>query len=626
MRGPSGPLSVQARVSVRGPSGPLPPKAANRLRRPKAGDLSGLVLRPSGGAGLKVARIALALVGAAYVATFAANSLERVRVFTADSMNYVDVARRVAAGDGLVQSTGGFNQPFYLSGDLDLPSAFTAQPPGYPLAIASLSGLGVEAADAALVVSALACAAVLLLVYLLGRRIGGGVGGAAALGAALLFGPLTHLGRAALSECLAVAVVLLFFLLLDRQLGRPPGARVFRSAGGGDSTSPPASGGRPQLGRALLGALALGLLAGAAFGLRYSLWPLPPVGLAALWFAGAARRAPARLLRLAAFAAGAFLPMAWVLGRNLAVDGRLLPAAMPAATTLPENLGRAVAAAFGGWRSTALGNWPDAALLVVALALLGALAVRAASVPDGPRIGIASRLPLLIGLWAVLYLAAVVWRATLANFDPIGVRLALPATVPLIPVFGGLVAAAVAGAAAAARKRLARRGAVRAPLLAGRWLAPAILALCFGAAFAREAALWSSGHDARATEFRSERQQWLRDHTGPGDLIVGGGTMDVPFLFPGRFAISYAGLPYTEVLTNSGLERIADRHCPDFDRLLLVVRPTVELGGTRSDEDPTDWLGPFIADARAGRHEAYPLLQPLAVLDEARVYRIACRD
>ena len=605
--------------------------------------------------GGRVVRIVLTLVGAAYVATFAANSLERVRAFTADSMNYVDVARRVAAGDGLVQSTGGFNQPFYLSGDLDLPSAFAAQPPGYPLAISSLARLGVDAADAALVVSALAYAAVLLLVYLLGRRIGGDVAGAAGLGAALLFVPLTHLGRAALSECLGVAGVLLFLLLLDRHLERPPGARVLRPAAGDGLTPAPVPGGRPQLGRALLYVFALGLLAGAAFGIRYSLWPLPAVGVAALWFVGAARREPARLLRgagrrsgagLAAFAAGAFLPMASVLGRNLAVDGRLLPAAMPAATTLPENLGRAVAAVLGGWRSTALGNWPDAALLVVTLALLGALAVRAASDPDGSRIGTAPRLPLLIGLWAVLYLAAVVWRATLANFDPIGVRLALPATVALIPVFGGLITAAVAGAAAssgpqssarrgathAASNRTAPRpapihlrGEMRRALLAPRWLPAVILALCFGAAFAREAALWSGGRDARTVEFRSERQQWLRDHTGPGDLVIGGGTMDVPFLFPGRFAISYAGLPYTEVLTYRDLERIADRHCPNFDRLLLVVRPTVQLGGARSDDDPSDWLGPFIADARAGRHEAYPLLEPQAVLGEARVYRIACR-
>ena len=100
--------------------------------------------------------------------------------------------------------------------------------------------------------------------------------------------------------------------------------------------------------------------------------------------------------------------------------------------------------------------------------------------------------------------------------------------------------------------------------------------------------------------------------------------MDVPFLFPGRHAISYAGLPYTEVLTYPALERIAGRHCPDFDRLLLVVRPTIQLGGGRSDEDPSDWLGPFIADARAGRHEPYSFLQPLAALPEARIYRVAC--
>ena len=93
-----------------------------------------------------------------------------------------------------MQSTGGFNQPFYLSSDLDLPAAFTAQPPGYPLAIAFLSRLGIEAADAALVVSVLAYAAILLLVYLLGKRIGGSAAGAIALGAALLFVPLTHLG------------------------------------------------------------------------------------------------------------------------------------------------------------------------------------------------------------------------------------------------------------------------------------------------------------------------------------------------------------------------------------------------------------------------------------------------
>ncbi len=537
----------------------------------------------------RAASTLLALAALAYGGLFTANSLVRVRTFSADSMNYVDVARRIAAGDGLVQSTGGLNQPFYLSGDLDLPSAFTAQPPGYPLVIAFLSRLGMDAPDAALVVSALAYAAILVLVYLLARRIGGSAAAAIALGTAILFVPLTHFGRAALSECLAVAVVLVFFLLLDRYLQETPdhGDRVASSG--------------------LLPLLGLGLLAGAAFSVRYSLWPLLLIGVAVLGFdrAGASRGA-ARLYSSGAFAAGAMGPVAAVLGRNLYVEGHLLPAAMPAVTTLPESMSHATTAVLGGWRSTALGNWPDAALLAVVLGLLGAFAVRTARDPGRSRQPEGSRLPLLVGLWAVLYLAAVVWRSTQANFDPIGARLALPATVPLVVVFGALLA----GAMPSTRRWI--------------WFPPAALALCSGAAFAREAMLWSTGHDARAIEFRSERQQWLRDHTGPGDLVIGGGTMDVPFLVPGSHAISYAGLPYTEVLTYPDLERIAARHCTDFDRLLLAVRPTIQLGGTRSYEDPSDWLGPFIADARAGRHEPYPLLAPVAALSEARIYRVTC--
>lgn len=532
-------------------------------------------------------RAATLLVPAAlaYCGLFAANSLVRVRAFPADAMNYVDVARRIAAGDGLAQSTGGFNQPFWLSGDLDLPAAFTAQPPGWPLSIAAVAGLGIDAADAALAVSAASYAAILALVWLLGRRIAGAPAGAAALGGALLFAPLAHLGHSALSECLAVAAALLFLLLLDRHLER---RRVDRFR-----ADPPR--------RAGFAAFGLGLLAGAASGVRYALWPLPLLGGAALWWSGREGRGEAaRRRESAAFAAGALAPITAILARHLAIEGSLPPAAMPAARSLGENVGLAVKALFGGWRSTALGNWPDAVLFAAGLSILALLAVRGDRRPR-PR-----RLPLLLGAWAVLYLGALVWAGARAHFDPIGARLALPATVPLIPLYGALLAGAMPRA---------RRFA---------WLPTAFLVLCASAAFAREAALWRGGLDARALEVGSERRQWLRNHAGPGDLVVGGGAMDVPFLFPGRFAISYAGLPYTEVLTYAGLQRIAGRHCPDFDRILLVVRPTVLLGGGRSGEDPADRVGRFVADARAGRHEAWPLLRPLAAMKEARVYEVAC--
>jgi len=194
------------------------------------------------------------------------------------------------------------------------------------------------------------------------------------------------------------------------------------------------------------------------------------------------------------------------------------------------------------------------------------------------------------------------------NVDPVGVRFVLPATVALLPVVGGWTRLAIPAV--------------------GRWawLPGLLVAVGLGVGLAREAAVWAGGGDPRAGEFASDRRQWLRDHSGPGDLVVGGGTMDVPFLFPGRQAISYAGLPYTNVLTYSALERIAERYCARFERILLVVRPTVQLGGGRSDDDPRDWLGALVADARAGRHEPWPLLEPLAAMKEARVYRVACAN
>ncbi len=570
------------------------------------------------------ATVLLTLAICGYCAFFAANALNRVPTFTADSMNYVDVARRVVAGDGLVQSTGGFNQPFYLSGDLDLPTAFTAQPPGYPLAIALLARLGLDAADAALVVSALAYAAILLLVFLLGRRIAGAGAGVASLALALLFQPLTHHGRAALSECLAVVFVLLFLLLLDQCLERRPASPPSPSAVAAGSQkhalaarpAPPWRVTRAKA-RSLLAPFGLGLLAGAAFGVRYALWPLPLVGCVALWLERSSRRAALALV--AALATGAALPMGTLLGRNLLLEGRLLPASMPASSSFGESLGQTIEAVAGGWRSTALGNWTDALLLLtlVVLVLGSVLARRNRLSGEGPAVSgtlsrsllrVIGRLPLLIALWSLLYLAALAWRSSTANFDPIGVRLVLPVTVPLVALVGAVLVWTPP----------------RVPRLA--WLPALLIAIALGSALLREGVVWARGGDARAAEFRSERQQWLRDHTGPGDLVIGGGTMDVPFLFPGRSAISYAGLPYTEVLTYPTLERIANRHCPAFDRLLLVVRPTVQLGGGRSDEDPSDWLGPFVADARAGRHESYTLLRPLAVLNEARVYRIACPD
>src|SRR5687768_2425355 len=64
-------------------------------------------------------------------------------------MNYVDIARNIAQGRGIVQSTLGFNQPHFFT-SLSPAGAFTSQPPLYSLAIAVVGSLGISFADAAL--------------------------------------------------------------------------------------------------------------------------------------------------------------------------------------------------------------------------------------------------------------------------------------------------------------------------------------------------------------------------------------------------------------------------------------------------------------------------------------------
>ena len=60
-----------------------------------------------------VLRCLFLLAVVVYLILFGLNSLGRLRRFSPDSMNYVDVARNIAAGRGIVQSTLGFNQPHW---------------------------------------------------------------------------------------------------------------------------------------------------------------------------------------------------------------------------------------------------------------------------------------------------------------------------------------------------------------------------------------------------------------------------------------------------------------------------------------------------------------------------------
>ena len=94
-----------------------------------------------------------------------------------DSFNYIEVARNLSAGEGLVQSAPGFNQPGFwgekFASDFP-PKTQSAHNVGYPLAIFAVAELvGIGHADAAHLIGALSYAAVFALSFALALRLWG---------------------------------------------------------------------------------------------------------------------------------------------------------------------------------------------------------------------------------------------------------------------------------------------------------------------------------------------------------------------------------------------------------------------------------------------------------------------
>jgi hypothetical protein len=91
---------------------------------------------------------------------FLFNTATRIGRFSPDSMNYVNVARNIAEGNGITQPTLGFNQP-RINPDDDIPAPLIAQPPLYPLLISWGTRIGVSAT----LVSASGVALIFVLVF-----------------------------------------------------------------------------------------------------------------------------------------------------------------------------------------------------------------------------------------------------------------------------------------------------------------------------------------------------------------------------------------------------------------------------------------------------------------------------
>jgi hypothetical protein len=506
---------------------------------------------------LGVAGFALALL--LVTALMAVDSVTRVRHFTPDSMAYVDAARNLNAGRGLSSSTAGLNQ-FHLRTEPAIPVPFTSYAPLYPVAIAGIARLGIPAAEAALVVSALAWWVVLALAFFLARRIWGEAAAGLAVAILVFYAPLREAGNSAWSEALGLVFVLASLHSLAR------GGKIFRAA-------------------------SAGLYAGLAFATRYALIPLLVLGPLVLL---ARRPRSDRWREASAFTAAALVPVAAVVLRNRALEGAALPGAPGSGSSVTGNLAETTRILFG----TILGRfaWPVEALValgVVALALLVARRREHALAPVVRR-AFGGDAAILVA-WCTAYVAFLVVVRSLRNFDPIDMRLVLPAGVIAVLLACGLLAEGL---------RLSRRAAA-VVLLASL----AFVTVREARNLVRDPARTTASEIAA-----SERLSWIAANTTPRDLVIGDNTVDVSF-YTGRHAIAFSPYPFTDFASEGRVRAWVAAHRGDHDRYWIVL--------SRRYERAEDWearFGPWFARLASGRDTVDAGLGPPLRLRDAIVY------
>lgn len=504
-----------------------------------------------------------------YLALFSFNSIFRTYVFSdPDTMNFVDVARNVANGRGLTQSTLGFNQP-HFSPDADIPSPFVDQAPLYPLLVASLIRAGIPSPPAAaLLLSALSYGFVLLLAVLLARKVFDERVARLSLALLLVYAPLRSVSRTAFSESTGLAFLLLTFLLLVE------------------------SGGEKR--RSGWWSVAAGVAAGSAFATRYALVLAVAVGAVFLWL-----RSRPRVRNVVLFLAGCAVPIGLVLAHNVLSAGRPLPRPLASGAALGENMYMTLRAFWGTYMGGAVRPVPQALLLFGGLLVLASWSLLRKDTAQVLRFTLGGGGRGLLLLWIVGYLAFLLYERSHVQFDPIDARLTLPA---------GVIACVLLAAFVVASTGLSRRAA--------GWLMAGVLVFVLG----QEVLL-----AVRTPRFQvavriagSERLTWVERHTTDRDLVIGNDAVDVPFYFGRDAGVSFSPYPYTDYPAYDSLVAFSRRHCDEYGHIYLLV-----TGSGRPDADRR-MFGPFIGDLASGQLREYPALTLVDRLSDGYAFEFRC--
>jgi 4-amino-4-deoxy-L-arabinose transferase-like glycosyltransferase len=517
----------------------------------------------------------LILVGIAlYLTIFLFNSLSRTRLFSPDSMNYVDVARNIATGKGVVQSTLGFNQPLICDGSSKIPTPFTAQAPLYPFLIVILSRF-VSYADAALILPVVGYGIILFVAFFLTRDLYGERSALLALAGLLVYAPLSYVSRYAWTESVGTAFLFLALFLLVKS------CEVIR------------------LKSIIISSLLAGLATGLAFSTRYALFPLFFLG--ALFYVIECHDKKLRFGLLLLYTIGAILPVILVVTHNYFSSGGLLPPALPSDQNLKVNLGAAFLSTFGNysWK----GTWQLRAALALALAVfcVATLIIRRKS-RELLVVFVRDRRYLLTS-WFLGYSAFMVCSRTVRWFDIDG-RTMVHAGVVMILLGAALVAK------------------VYESQFPSKYAYYAVLTLAVLLVCAREIRL-ATNLPVVTTDMniaQSERLTWIAQHTTDNDLVIGENAQDIPFYFAREAAVSFAAYPYSLHLTYEALEEFVRPNCDKYQHIYLILQP----------RDDKKWnydehlyrYGQFITDTRLGNITQYPDIRTIIHLKDADVFQV----
>jgi Dolichyl-phosphate-mannose-protein mannosyltransferase len=520
-----------------------------------------------------VKRLFVALLSL-YALLFAFNSFTRTREFEAgDTMNFIDVARHIASGQGVTQSTLGMNQPQFAVDD-PIPTPLTHQPPLYPLTVAAVSQTGLSITDSALLISVVSYAFALLAGY---RAVLLLFGETEALGALLLlalYAPLRNFSDSAFSDLPGIAVLLSAFWALARYAHEPDK-------------------------RARLALLA-GWIAAVGVGTRYALAPLVAIGGLFVFI-----RATNRIRDAILFMVGPGIVGILLVWRNLTVlHGSVMPHYLHSRTGYVSNFLDAL--------RTLVGDYADWGSQPVRIALLAVVVVGALWLAQrrGQLAATLHRVSwkgtgsaLLVGFGAV-YSAFLIVQRSRSSIDPIGPRYMLPGTITFLLLFAVFL--------------------VRATGISRAWLAAAGCVVGIGlVAFEVNTTLVTPVYSAERLVAQSERLSWVQKNTTHDDLIIGQDSVVFPFYFERTVAVSYSFFPFTEILTYDKTLQLCHRFAPLYSRVLLVI----PRHPAPSEPANVNWnirLGTFIESINSGHSEAYPAIKPLAVLQDGRVFQVGC--